>query len=124
MKRLAIMLALVPATAHADKIFADGQGGTHDCADDPVVEINHGKGVYTFKGACTSINLNGGESKVTIAKVESINVNGASNKITIGELGELLVNGDKNSITWKKAITGTKPNVIANGKSNKISKVK
>jgi len=124
MKKLALVLALIPAAAYADKDFIDGKGATFDCADDATVNINHGGGVYILKGACKEVNLNGADTKLTIEKVESINVNGASNKITLGEVGAIVVNGAKNTVTWKKSSAGAKPGVTVVGKNNKISKAK
>ena len=55
MKTLIISFALVlaPSLAFADKDFDDGKGAKWDCKDDPIVNINHGSGTYTFVGACT-----------------------------------------------------------------------
>ncbi len=126
MNRIAIIvLALLPSVvAHADQNFASGTGSTWDCAKDPNVNINHGAGTYTFKGACKTINLNGGASKLTIESVESLNVNGAANTVAIGEAGDILINGAKNTITWKKAKTGDKPAVTQTGVGNKVSRAK
>ena len=88
MKRiLCLLLAVAPAVAHADKNFTSGKGTTWDCKKDPKVNISHGKGVYTFKGACTQINLSGGKSKLTIESVDQLNVSSAGNTIMVGTLG-------------------------------------
>ena len=62
-----------PMLARADKNFAAGKGGAWDCTKDPVVNINHGNGTYQLSGKCTTINLNGGNNKLTIESVETIN---------------------------------------------------
>ena len=65
MKRLVCLLvAFTPALASADKHFDTGKGATWDCAKDPVVHINIGKGNYTFTGACREIHVNGASNKV------------------------------------------------------------
>jgi len=123
---LASALFLVPAAAgYADKVFQKGKGATWDCAKDDVVEINHGGGTYTFKGACKEINLNGGSSKLTIESVASLNLNGAQNKVKIGTLGEIVINGAKNTVTYKKAANGAKkPDVTSNGIGNSVTRIK
>ena len=119
-----LLLVLAPLTAFADKNFQEGTGATYDCGEDPVVNVVHGGGTYTFTGACTEVNLNGGKLVVTIADVGTLNVNGASNKITLTEVGAININGAKNKVTWKKAKTGKKPAVATNGKGNAVTKVK
>ena len=118
------LLALAPSLAIADKAFNTGKGATWDCAKDPDVAINHGKGTYTFKGACKTINLNGGESTIAIESVESLNVNGGKNKITVDAVDSLNVNGADNTITWKKGKSTDTPAVNTVGNGNKIGKAK
>lgn len=122
MFRIALLLALVPATAFADKIYDDDKGGTYDCASDPVVNINAGKGVYTFTGACTSVNLNGADVKLTAESIDELNINGATNTVIIATADAINVNGDKNTVTWAKAKTGTKPKLAVHGARNTIVK--
>ena len=124
MFKIALLLALVPATAFADKIYDDDKGGAWDCASDPVVDINAGKGTYTFTGACTEVNLNGADVTLTAESIDAINVNGASNTVVVGTAGAINVTGDKNKVTWAKAKTGTKPKVAVVGTRNNIAKAK
>ena len=109
MKKLALLLAftLVPFTAAAEKAYVSGKGGTWDCTKDPIVSINHGRGKYTFKGACDVINLNGGQSTITVESVDTINVNGADN-----------------TITYKKGKTEDGVNVHVVGANNKVGPAK
>lgn len=119
-----LLLVLAPLTAFADKNFEQGTGATFDCGEDPVVNVNHGGGEYTFTGACSEVNLNGGQLKVTIADVATLNLNGAMNKIALTEIGAIHINGTKNKVSWKKAKKGKKPAVSTNGKGNAITKIK
>lgn len=104
MKMLAaLLLALTPTLAHADKTILTGKGVMWDCATDPVVYINHGNGHYKLSGACKSITLNGGKNTLTIESVETLAVNGGFNTITIGILDSVSINGSDNKITYKAA---------------------
>ena len=123
MKKLACLLCLLtPALASADKSFT--KGATWDCAKDPVVAINHGGGSYTFKGTCTSVNINGGGVTINAEAADTINVNGGSCKVTVGTVGTINVNGASNTITWKKAKSGDTPEVNVHGASNKVDQAK
>ena len=124
MKKLALLLALIPLTAAAEKAYQNGKGGTWDCSKDPIVSINHGRGKYTFKGACDVINVNGGQTTITVASVDVINVNAAQNKITIGTVDSINVNGAQNTISYKKAKEAEGVNVRDTGVGNKIEQAK
>jgi hypothetical protein len=120
----AFVLAL-PGLATADgKTFNGGKGATVDCGKDPEVNINHGKGTYTFKGACKTININGGENKLTIESVETLNVNGGHNTADIGAADTINVVGASNTITYKKGPKGEKPAINIVGDGNKVDKAK
>jgi len=125
MKRIlfaAVLLA--PGLAGADKNFTGGKGTTWDCKKDPTVNINHGKGTYTFKGECKAININGGHNTLKIERVTDLNVNGASNTVTIDSVDSININGADNKITWKKAGTGDKPAVSTLGDGNSVTQGK
>ncbi len=121
-KLACLLLVLAPAVASADKTFT--AGATWDCKKDPVVSINHGGGSYTFKGACKTINVNGGGVTLKADDVETLNINGASGKATLGEVGTININGASNKITWKKAKGGDKPQVNTQGADNKVDQAK
>ncbi|HTL38741.1 MAG TPA: hypothetical protein VL326_36670, partial [Kofleriaceae bacterium] len=124
MKRiLCLLVAVIPVVAYADKNFRSGKGATWDCKKDPKVNIGHGKGVYTFKGACTQINLNGGKSKLTIESVDELNVSSASNTITIGTLGTVNLVGANNKVTYKAAKEGATAKVNMVGANNSVEKI-
>ncbi|HUS30998.1 MAG TPA: DUF3060 domain-containing protein [Kofleriaceae bacterium] len=120
---LCLLLALTPAVAHADKNYRSGKGATWDCKKDPKVNISHGKGVYTFKGACTQINLTGGKSKLTIESVDELNISSADNTVTIGTLGALNLVGANNKITYKAAKEGDTAQVSSVGTGNVVEKI-
>jgi DUF3060 family protein len=125
MKTLTILLlVLAPTLALADKTYQGGKGATWNCAKDPTVVINHGKGTYTFKGACTSITVNGGANKLTIEAVDKLTLNGAQNTIDLGEVSAIAIVGAANTITWKKARSGDKPEVTVVGTGNKVDQAK
>ena len=123
-KLAALLLALSSAVALADKDFDTADGGTHDCAEDPIVNINQGTGAFTITGECKEINVNGDKLKVTVANTAELNLNGTSNTVAVTEVGAIQINGTKNKVTWKKAKSGKRPSVATNGKGNAISKVK
>jgi hypothetical protein len=107
---IALLIALAPMiapmTARADKLYNKGKGATWDCGKDPVVNINHGGGTYTFTGKCETINVNGGPNKLTIESVDTINVNGSDNKVAIGIADTINVNGSDNKVTYKTPKSG------------------
>ena len=125
MKQIALLAMLVAAPlASADKNYQSGKGGTWDCSKDPVVNINHGKGNYKFKGACDTINLNGGKSTLTIESVDTLNVNAGQNRITIGTVDTINLNGASNTVTYKNAKSGDTATVNVIGAGNKVDKAK
>jgi hypothetical protein len=124
---IALLIAIAPViasmTAHADKQFTKGKGAAWDCGKDPVVNINHGAGTYTFTGKCTSINVNGGDNKLTIESVDTLNINGGKNTVAIGTADTINVMGSDNKVTYKTAKSGS---VAANavGSKNTIEQAK
>ena len=114
MTRLTLLLLLL-APAAAAKSFNGGKGATVDCSKDPEVDINHGNGTYTFKGACKAINVNGGANKLAIESVVALNINGAKNTIDVGAVDTITVIGAGNAITYKKGVKGDKTDVNARG---------
>jgi hypothetical protein len=123
MKRIAILLlVLAPGLAAADKSL--DKGTAWDCKKDPVVSIGNGKGKYTFKGACTSISVGGGENTLTIEAVDTLQVGGGKNTITVGTVDTIDVGGAGNTITWKKAKSGDKPTMKGQPDKNTITQAK
>ena len=118
---LVLGCTLASSLALADKDFDSGSGASWDCGSDPTVNINHGGGTFTFKGACKAINVNGGGVTVAIESVDELNVNGASNKVTVDAVDAINVIGAQNAISWKKGKTGDKPAVAVVGERNKVS---
>ena len=119
MKRLVCLLvALTPALASADKRFDTGKGATWDCAKDPVVHINVGKGKYTFKGACTEIHVNSGSNTVAIETVTDLHVNGGKNTVPFADATgpKIHVNGAGNKVHWAKV----SPDVHTAGSGNDV----
>jgi hypothetical protein len=101
---IALLIALAPTVAHADKIYLHGgKDSRWNCADDPVVYIRKSGGRYTFSGACKLININGGKMTITIESVETLAVNGDNNHITVGTLDSVSINGSDNTITYRTA---------------------
>jgi hypothetical protein len=103
---LAIAPAIAPMTAAADKLYNKGKGAAWDCTKDPVVNINQGGGTYTFTGKCRTINVNGGDNKLTVESVDTLNVNGGDNTVAIGTADTINVNGSDNKVTYKTAKSG------------------
>jgi hypothetical protein len=120
---IAIAPVLAPMTAGADKLFNKGKGTAWDCTKDPVVNINHGGGTYTFTGKCRTINVNGGDNKLTIESVDTINVNGGDNTVAIGTVDTINVNGSNNKLTYRTAKSG-KATTRSPGGDNTVEQVK
>jgi hypothetical protein len=116
-KTLVSLLLLVPALAAADKSYVDGKGATWDCAKDPVVSILANQGVYTLKGTCKSVSIDGNENKVTIEGSAKLSVNGNKNAVDAASIDAISTNGNENAVSVKKA--GAK--VSNPGTSNKIT---
>lgn len=113
-----LLIAFTPAVVHAGKIYNDGSGGTWDCKKDPTVVINANNGVYTIKGACKAISVNGNTNKLAIESVDLLAVNGNDNTIEIDSVSRLATNGNTNTVMYKK---GT-PKVSNPGNSNLVGK--
>jgi hypothetical protein len=112
-------MVVAPAVASGDKDLQ--KAGTWDCKKDPVVHIGNGDGKYTFKGACKTISVGGGENKLTIDRVDLLEVDGAENTITVGTVDTIDVGGSDNKITWKKAKTGDKPTIKGQPDKNTVA---
>lgn len=120
MKRILILLVVVgPSIASADKNFTKGRGGTWDCKKDPVVNITAASGKFTFKGACTHVNITSAKSKITAEAIDELNLSGSKNEITVGTVTTINVSGSNNKITFK---AGTPPDVHNTGSDNLIAK--
>lgn len=113
-------LLALPGVASADKNFMSG--GSHDCASDPVVNINSSAGSFTLTGACKTVNVNGADNKLTIASVGELNINGSTNTIDTEELGGANATGSGNKVTYVKAQKGTKPTWRAVGTGQSLTK--
>ena len=111
-----LLIALTPAVVHAAKIYNEGSGGTWDCKKDPAVVINISDATFTFKGACTSIVVNGSTDKLTIEGVDRLVVNGNDNMIDADSLSRITVNGNTNKVAYRK---GT-PKITDLGSGNRI----
>jgi hypothetical protein len=120
---IALLIAIAPMTAHADKQFTRGKGTTWDCRKEPRVDIDHGLGTYRFTGKCATINVNGGENNLTIESVDALVVAGSKNTVTIGTVDTVSVTGGDNKITYQTAKSG---NVTANttGAENTIDQAR
>lgn len=117
-----LLLFVAPAVATADKAL--DKTGVWDCKKDPVVSIGNGAGSYTFKGACKTISVGGGENSITIESVDVLDVGGAENTIVVGTVGTIDVGGADNKIVWKKAKTGDKPTIKGQPDKNTITQKK
>jgi len=125
MKRIALLIALVPSVALADKSYNSEQSATHDCNKDPVVSINASGGTFTLTGTCDKVGINGSSNTVTIESVKKLGVNGASNKADVGAAEKIGVAGSSNTITYKTGLGGKgKPKVGSVGVGNKVTQVK
>lgn len=102
----AIVWAIAPTTARADKQFTRGKGTTWDCRKDPRVDIDHGRGTYRFTGKCATINVNGVENNLTIESVDTLTVNGSKNTVTIGTVDTVSVTGGDNKVTYQATKSG------------------
>ena len=123
MRLIALLLVLVPAVVHAEKVFKKGENETWDCATDPVVRIAMDKGTFGFLGECKKITVSGKKNVVTVQSVTKISVGGSGNLVQIEEAGTIAVSGKSNQVTWKKAKTGDAPKVTK-GRGNTVEQAK
>ena len=123
-KLIALVLALSPAIALADKDFNDGAGGTYNCDSDSVVNINSDGGRYTLTGSCSQVNVNGSGVSLTIASATQLAINGSRNSARVASVGTILIQGDKNSVVWAKSQDGGIPTIAAVGSGNSVSKAR
>jgi len=122
--RIALVIALVPGVAVADKTFNKGTGETWDCTKDAVATIKTAKGTYGFFGECKRITIANGKNAVSIATVGKLVVSGSDNVIDVDQVDAIAVSGARNKITWKKAGTGDKPKLTPGSKTNHITHAK
>ena len=123
MRRIAFLIALVPAIAHADKVFKKAENETWDCAKDPKVRITQDKGTFGFLGECKSITVVGKKNVLSIASTTKVVVGGSGNLVQIEEVGTIAVSGKNNQVTWVKAKSGDKPK-ITKGRGNSVEQKK
>ena len=114
-----MIVALSPTSALADKDIITGSA-TWDCAKDATVNIVHGGGSYTFKGACKEVNVQGGSNRITAQAIDELNIQGADNTVTVGTIDQINIVGSKNRVTWSKAKSGDKPSQSVVGTDNKL----
>jgi len=123
MKRLVLLLVVLPGIALADRAIVGDKSGTIDCAKDPEVAINSGEGTFTFTGTCTKIAVSGGHNKLTIENVTKLAIVGSGNIVAIEGADKIAVTGSDNTVTYKRALTRKKPAVASMGTKNKITQV-
>ena len=114
-----MIVALSPTAAFADKSII-GASATWDCAKDATVNIVHGKGTYTFKGACKAVNVQGGGNRITAQAIDELNIQGANNTVTVGTIDQINIVGANNRVTWSKPKSGDKPAQSVVGTDNKL----
>lgn len=125
MKRIVLLLALIPSAAYADKTYNAEKSVSHDCAKDGVATVNVADAKFTFTGSCKQITLNGAGLTVTIENVEKLGVNGSGSTIDVVGADKITVNGRDNKITYKSNVAGKgKPKVTTNGAGNKVAQKK
>ncbi|MGE0550493.1 MAG: DUF3060 domain-containing protein [Kofleriaceae bacterium] len=118
MRSLAVLIiALVPAIGHADKVFKKTAGDTWDCENDPVVRITGDSGTFGFLGPCKRITVRGNKNVLSIISVGKLVVGGKANVAEIEEVDAIVVTGAGNQITWKKPIKGDKPKITKSGRN-------
>lgn len=116
LKRIAFLLVLVPTAAYADKSFLDGEGGTVDCKDDPVVNVMGNDATYTLKGPCKVLNVAGNSNTFQVESLKTLNISGNSNQATLAAVDQINTSGNKNKVTYKG-----KPRVSNLGNGNTIA---
>ena len=123
MRSIALLLVLVPAVAHADKVFKKAENETWDCATDPMVKITQDKGTFGFLGECKRITVVGKKNVLSIASATKVVVGGSGNLVQVEEVDTIAVSGKSNQITWGKAKRGEKPK-ITKGRGNSVEQKK
>jgi hypothetical protein len=125
MKRIALLLVLVPSLASADKTYNDaGAKIAHDCDKDGNAVLNGAAASGSITGKCDKISITGSTAKLTIASVAKLSVTGSMNEITVDAVDKLSVTGSKNTVSWKKSVSGEKPKISQTGVGNKIKQEK
>jgi hypothetical protein len=119
--RLALLLALLPAVAHADKTFTKGSGETWDCAKDAVVTIKTAKATFGLLGNCKRVTVVGGKNAVSVISTAKLVVTGSGNMVDVEQVDAIVVGGARNTVTWKRAGNGDKPKITPGAKSNKVA---
>ena len=125
MKRIVLLLALVPSLASADKTYNDaGAKIAHDCDKDGNAVLNGAAASGAITGKCDKISITGSTSKLTIASVANLSITGSMNEVTVDAVDKVSVTGTKNTVIWKKGVSLAKPKVSQTGVGNKIKQEK
>ena len=121
MKRLlAVLLALAPATAHADRISEAPAVVAIDCTTTKTVTITNGSGRYAITGACDKVAVSGGMNTIAIAAAKNLSISGSKNEITIDKVDKIAAIGSNNRVTYGGGLTLAKPKSASVGKGNVI----
>lgn len=123
-KHVALVLALLPAAAHADKTFSKGTGETWDCAKEAIVTIKTSKATFGLLGECKRVTVTGGKNAVSVMTTAKLVVSGADNRVDVEQVDAIVVGGARNTVMWKRAGSGDKPKITPGAKSNKVAQAK
>src|SRR5688572_6476140 len=116
MRRIVLLLALVPSLASADKVYNDaGAKVAHDCDKDGNAIFNGSAASGAITGKCDKITVNGSTANLTIASVATLTVTGSMNEVTVDAVDRVSITGTKNTVSWKKGVSVAKPKVSQTG---------
>src|SRR5262245_36942775 len=115
---LALVFTAATVTADAPK------GGGTDCGKSPNAKITQDHTVAKFVGACETIEITGDYSRVSIESAKTVLVHGDYHIVEVVAAGKIDVHGDYNKVTWKKGLTGAKPDVTTKGDFNTVGPAK
>src|SRR5260221_198431 len=105
MLRIALLVALAPGVARADKTFTKGTGETWDCSKDAVSAIKTSKGTYGFFDQSNRISNSGASTRETIAQSDTDNA-------TPGKLGHRTGSGER-AVALLHEVAGFSPTSTA-----------
>ena len=100
-------------------IDKDDQTTTIDCKA-TAVTISGDDNRVTITGDCFRLTVSGDDNVVNAMTVTTLAVSGSDNTVSVDTVASVTATGDDNKITWKKGVSGKRPEVSDKGDDNEI----
>ena len=122
----ALVLLAAAATPAAAKEYAGNDVEVaHDCATDPVIDVDGTNITLKATGVCTTVDVTGNDITLTANDVSELSITGSDNKIFVVVTSSITVTGSDNVVKYEKAAGKAKrPKIRKVGSNNLVTKGK